>query len=86
MIVLSDHLGRSLESRYVCCMLCGMVHNKLVYNNHPREAEASASPAILFGCITNSITLVVPLNVVALASGSLRHVKSLLNTVRFLKR
>ena len=34
-----DHLDSSPGSRYVCCMLCGMVHNKLVYNNHPREAE-----------------------------------------------
>ena len=69
-LVLFAHLGSSLGSRYVCCMLCGMVHNQPVYNNHPREAEASMSPAILFGCIAG--TLVVPLNVVALASGSLR--------------
>ena len=83
--VLFDHLGSSLGSRYVCCMLCGMVHNKLVYNNHAREAEASTSSVILFGCIANCITLVVPLYIVALASGSLCHVKSLLNTSKKVK-
>ena len=51
-----------------------------------REAEASTSPAILFGCIANSATLVVPLNVVALASESLRHVQSLLNTSAVFKK
>ena len=39
--------GSLLGSRY----LCGMVRDKLVYNNDPRKAEASTSPAILFGCI-----------------------------------
>ena len=31
-VVLFDHKGSLLGSRYVCCILCGMVHNELVYN------------------------------------------------------
>ena len=34
-------------------MVFGMVRNKLDYNNHPREAAASTSLAIVFGKVTN---------------------------------
>ena len=35
--------------RVIVCCAHGMVHNQLVRNNHPTEAEVSTSLAILFG-------------------------------------
>ena len=43
----TGHLANSIRSCYVCCILYAyMVHNQLVYNNLPREAVTSKSPAI----------------------------------------